>query len=277
MEKSMNKLKVLKYIGLGVGATIVAGVPKKKIDVTDYVIHTKKVYKPLRICVLADLHCRRYGEKQSKISEIVNQMKPDIIIIPGDLFDVDRDYEISFELIEALKEYPIYFTSGNHDMYLKDEIDSLRDRLRGIGVHVLEDEREYFKRENDTLEIYGMSDHGRKVVMKGKDLKNMFQSDYYRILISHRPEYTDFYRFVDCNLIISGHAHGGQFRIPFIKKGIYAPQQGLFPKYVDGVHKMNKTNLIVSRGLASGDPHIPRLFNNPEIVFITLKPKEKKQ
>lgn len=273
----MNKLKVLKYIGLGIGAVIVAGISKKKIDVTDYVIQTKKVKEPLRFCVLADLHCRRYGEKQSQIKEIVDNMKPDAIIIPGDLFDVDRDYEISFELIEALKEYPIYFTSGNHDVYLKDEIDGLRERLTNMGVHVLEDKKEYFHKGTDTIEIYGMKDHGRKVVMKGTELKNMFQSQYYRVLISHRPEYTDFYKFVDCDLIICGHAHGGQFRIPFINKGLYAPQQGFLPKYVEGVHKMNKSKLIISRGLASGDPHIPRLFNNPEIVFITLKPKEKKQ
>lgn len=271
----MSKLKVLKYIGLGVGTIIIAGIPKKKIDVTEYVIRTKKVYKPLRLCVLADLHCRRYGEKQSQIKEIVDEMKPDCILIPGDLFDVDRDYEISFELIEILKEYPIYFTSGNHDMYLTDEIEGLRERLQNMGVHVLEDAGEYFDKGLDTIEIYGMSDHGRKVVMKGSTLMHMFQSDYYRILISHRPEYSDFYKLVDCDLIVSGHSHGGQFRIPIIDKGVYAPQQGFFPKYVDGIHKMNGTNLVISRGLASGNPHVPRLFNNPEIVFITLEPKKK--
>lgn len=273
----MIKTRVLKYIGLGIGAIIIAGIPKKKIDVTDYVIHTKKINHDIRFCVIADLHCRRYGENQSKIKEIVDKMKPDAIIIPGDLFDVDRDYEISFELIDALEGYPIYFTSGNHDIYLKDEIEGLRQRLHDKGVHVLEDERCLFAKGLDTVEIYGMKDQGRSVKMKGKDLKYLFYSDDYRILISHRPEYEEFYKNVDCDLIISGHAHGGQFRIPFINKGIYAPQQGFFPKYCDGVHKMKNSNLVISRGLASGDPRIPRLFNDPEIVFITLKPKEKKQ
>lgn len=257
---------------IGTGAVIIAaGLPYDRISTTNYIIRSKKIHDEIRICVLADLHCLRFGEKQSRIMENIEKNKPDLIIIPGDLFDVDRDYEISFELIDALKDYPVYFTSGNHDMYLEDEIEQLRKRLNDMGVIVLEDEGTTFTKEDTAIELYGMCDHGRKPVIQGSDLKYMFHTDDYRILISHRPEYTEFYQDAPCDLVLSGHAHGGQWRIPFTHQGLFAPQQGFLPKYTEGVHDMNGTKLIVSRGLASGHPMIPRLYNDPEIVYVTLK------
>lgn len=255
-------------------AFVLAGLPYDKIDTTTYIIHSSKIKDTIKICVLADLHCRRFGEKQNRIISNIKKNQPDLIMIPGDLFDVDRDYEISFELIEQLKDYPLYFTSGNHDMYLEDEIDDLRDRLKKMGVIVLEDEGTTFTKQTTTIEIYGMTDHGRIPIIRGSDLKYMFHTDDYRLLISHRPEYKEFYQDAPCDLILSGHAHGGQWRIPFTHQGFFAPQQGFFPKYTEGCHDMHGTKLIVSRGLASGNPYIPRLYNDPEIVFISLQTKK---
>ena len=268
MENCMNKW--IKGTLLATGTFMMCGLQYHKMNVTNYIVHTDKVGDEINICVLADLHCRRYGEKQDRITKIIEKMKPDLIIIPGDLFDVDRDYSISFELIEALKKYPVYFTSGNHDNYLK-EINELRNQLKEMGVHVLEDTTEVFQKGNTSIEICGMSDHGRKPIIEPKELDEMYQTDNYKVLISHRPDYIDFYKQIHCNLIISGHVHGGQWRIPFLKKGIYAPQQGFFPKYYEGIHRLNRKFLVISRGLASGNPYIPRLYNDPEIVFITLK------
>lgn len=268
LECYMNKL--IKSSLIGTGVFLGCGFQYHKIDTTEYIIHTKKVNDEIKICVLADLHCRRYGDKQERIKGIVDKMQPDLIIIPGDLFDIDRDFNISFELISVLQNYPVYFTSGNHDQYLK-EIDDLRNRLKQMGVRVLENTTEVFQKGNTTIEICGLSDMGRKPNIEPKQLDVMYQTDNYRVLISHRPDYIDFYKEISCNLIISGHVHGGQWRIPFINKGIYAPQQGLFPKYYDGIHRLKNKYLVISRGLASGDPHIPRLYNNPEIVYITIK------
>ncbi len=268
LECYMNR--VVKSTLLGTGVFLGCGFQYHKIDRTNYIIHTKKVNDEIKICVLADLHCRRYGEKQERIKNIVDAMKPDLIVIPGDLFDIDRDFDISFELISAMQGYPVYFTSGNHDNYLK-EIDELRNRLRQMGVHVLEDTTEVFQKGNTTIEICGLSDMGRKPNIDAKQLDAMYQTENYRILVSHRPDYIDFYQQIHCNLIVSGHVHGGQWRIPFIHKGIYAPQQGFFPKYYEGIHHLKNQNLVISRGLASGNPYIPRLYNNPEIVCITIK------
>ncbi len=255
---------------LTTGAFLACGFQYHKIDTTKYIIHTKKVDDEINICVLADLHCRRFGKNQERITKIIEDNHPDLIIIPGDLFDLDRDHSISFELIEAIKEYPVYFTSGNHDNYLK-EINELREQLRQMGVHVLEDTTELFQKGNTSIEICGMSDHGRKPIIEPSVLDEMYHTDNYRVLISHRPDYVDFYNEIHCNLIISGHVHGGQWRIPFVHKGLYAPQQGILPKYYEGIHRLKNKFFVISRGLASGNPYIPRLYNDPEVVFITLK------
>lgn len=265
------KKRELLITGTAGAAVVLAGLPYQKIDVAYHVIHSAKIHHDIRICVLSDLHCRRFGPGQSRIIGRVREIQPDLIIIPGDLFDVDRDYEISFELIDKLKEWQVFFTSGNHDMYLTEDIDGLRNRLRKAGVHVLEDQEECFTAHGQEIELFGMTDHGRKPVIQASDLRYMFHTDDFRILISHRPNYIDFYRNAPCDLIISGHAHGGQWRIPFTHQGIYAPQMGLFPKYTEGMHDLNGRKFFISRGLASGDPHIPRLYNNPEIGVIDLK------
>lgn len=265
----MNKRNVI--LAASAAGLVLAGLPYGKIDTSCYEIRSGKIHHEIKICVLADLHCRRFGEHQSRIVDCINKEHPDLIIIAGDLFDYERDYEISFELIDALKEYPVYFTSGNHDVYLKDDIEDLRRRLREKDVHVLEDQDETIRIHDEYIEIYGMSDHGRKPVIQASDLRYMYHTDDFRILISHRPNYLEFYRQAPVDLIVSGHAHGGQWRIPFTHQGIFAPQLGIFPKYTEGMHEIGGHWFLITRGLASGKPWLPRLYNNPEICFVTLK------
>lgn len=270
----MNK-KILFGIG-AVGAAVAAcGLPRQ-IDDTHVDLPSTKIHHPLRIAVLADLHCRRFGKEQSDIINLLKKEQPDLIIIPGDLFDTGRDLEISFELIRLLHDYPVYYTSGNHDNYL-DEIQMLRMKLTAEGVHVLEDKGTFFEKGEDTLEIYGLCDSGRKPSVSSDEVSRSFQSDNFRILISHRPEFADFYGRIDCDLIISGHAHGGQWRIPGTHQGVYAPRVGFFPKYTEGVHDLHGRKLVISRGLASGAPFLPRLYNDPEIVLIDLRPEDLKK
>lgn len=251
---------------------LVAGLPWK-MDETHTEIHSKKIRKGMRLCVIADLHCREFGSNQKKIIQIIEKNHPDAILIAGDLFDVDRDYEKSFTLAKKLREWPVYYVTGNHDRYLKDEIAGLKSRLRDYGVRVLDNEAVLVKNDSDVIELCGIEDMGRKPDRSVNELNTLFQSDHYRVLLSHRPELVDFYRQINCDLIVSGHAHGGQWRIPGTKISAYAPQQGIFPKYTSGLYHLGKNNLFVSRGLASGAPYIPRLYNNPEVSFIELKPE----
>ena len=245
-------------------ALILAGIPRG-MDVTEYEIFTDKVKEKLVFCVLSDLHCRRFGKDQKKIMDVIRQKEPDCILIPGDLFDYERDHEISFELVRQLKGRPVFFSSGNHDVYLKN-LGELKKRLEAEGVTVIDDRAVMFR----DCEITGIRDRGFRKNLP--DLSTGYTG--FRVLLSHRPEYIRLYNEMDYDLIVSGHAHGGQWCIPFTKQGIFTPHQGFFPKYTHGMHSLKNGKLVISRGLASGNPHLPRLYNDPEIVFITVLPKQ---
>lgn len=246
----------------------VCGLPYK-INVTHYKI-PKNTKKKLKIGVIADLHCRTYGHKQKKIIDILKKENVDLVIIPGDLFDVGRKYEYSFDLVDGLKGIPTFFSSGNHDTYLK-QMEEFRTKLKEKGVTVLEDTETITNINGQEIEIVGCCDHGRNMLYTAKQLSDMFHTNSLRILISHRPEFMDVYQDVNCDLIVCGHAHGGQWRIPFTHQGIYAPRVGFLPKYTEGIHNFGNTNVVISRGLASGNPYIPRLYNNPEIVIVEIQ------
>lgn len=251
---------------------IAAGLPWK-IDVSSYEIDDEKITDPLKICVLADLHCERFGKQQAHLLRIINAAKPDLVIIPGDLFDKHRNYQNVFDLMTGLKNYKVYFTSGNHERHIGNDIYSLRKRLRELNVHVLEDCTELYQKDHTTVEIAGLSDHGHLSTWSSEKISQLFHTQSYRILISHRPDFHDVYADVDCDLIICGHNHGGQWHIPFTHQGIYTPGDGLFPKYTEGLHNLNGRKMVISRGLARSTAGIYRLYNNPEVVFIHLKGK----
>ena len=249
----------------------IAGLPYK-IDLRKDEIRSEKINTETKICVLSDLHCRPFGTHHERIMKLVNQENPDFVVIPGDLFDTGRNFNVSFDLLEQLKGRTVYFTSGNHDNYL-EEMDDFREKMRQMGIHVLENASEHF---NEDIIIAGLSDAGREPEWHTEEVNKLAEHAGYRILISHRPNHLQLYRECDYDLIICGHAHGGQWRIPFTKQGLIGPQQGFFPKYTDGIHDMNGSLMYISRGLASGDGRIPRLYNNPEVGIITLKPLEDK-
>ena len=237
-----------------------------KMDTAHTNIRSGKITKPVRICVLADLHCRSFGKHQKRIMDIVEKEDPDIILIPGDLFDLNRDYEISFELIDLLQGRWIAFTSGNHDKPLR-EIDELRSRLKEKGVHVLEDDSVLF---NDEIEVIGLTDRHRNGHITEEEYEKIKQTDSFHLVMSHRPDYAEDYKKLDFDLIVCGHNHGGQWRIPLIHKGMFGPHRTLFPKYTEGLYDLDGKPMYVSRGLASGDPHLFRLYNDPEVSIIDL-------
>lgn len=251
---------------------VLFGLPRK-IDLRKDEIVSEKIHRPVKICVLSDVHCRPFGEHHSWIMRLVDAENPDFVVIPGDLFDTGRDFEVSFDLLEALRGRTVYFTSGNHDNYLP-QMESFRQRMREMGIHVLENTSEQF---NDDIVIAGLTDAGRHPDYCPEEVNELAPHTGYRILISHRPNHLDLYRKCDYDLIICGHAHGGQWRIPFTKQGLIGPQQGLMPKYTDGIHDMDGSLMYISRGLASGDSRIPRLYNNPEVGMIILKPQEEQE
>ena len=222
-------------------------------------------FSGFRIAQISDLHNAEFGEGNSKLIELLSQSDPDI------------DVALAFAQ-EAMKIAPVYYVSGNHEARVR-EYEDLKMDLLEAGVTVLENQKVQITREGENITLMGIDDpsfwedylfgDSASVARQAiEDLQN--ESDGYTILLSHRPELFDVYVDTGMDLVFSGHAHGGQFRLPFIG-GLVAPNQGFFPEYDAGLFSEVNTTMIVSRGV--GNSIIPIRFNNrPEIVVVELHP-----
>ncbi len=231
-------------------------------------------FSNFKIIQISDFH--NIKTKKSLIKKIKNE-EPNVIFITGDLIDsYNTNIDKAIVLIESLKDIaPIYYVTGNHESR-KEEYLELKRKLQELEVIVLNDEITQLRHNEAIIELVGINDPNIDIndykddktkvndVLKALNL----DSDSYKILLSHRPELFDVYSNYNIDLVFSGHAHGGQFVFPLIG-GIYAPNQGLFPKYTNGLYEKNNTSMIVSRGL--GNSIIPIRFNNrAELVVVTL-------
>lgn len=238
-------------------------------------------FSNFKIVQISDLHNKSFGNNQRQLITKITKAQPDIIVITGDLIDKNRtDVEIAIEFSkQALQIAPVYYVSGNHEK-ISGKYDELKARLLEAGVAVLDNEIDSIDRNGEVINIIGLSDIGfyadQDTDGKGyrETLHNhlaslLASSDKFSVVLSHRPDLINEYTDCRVKLVLTGHAHGGQIRLPFIG-GLIAPGQGLFPSYTSGSYVVDKTTMIVSRGLGnSGFPF--RVFNRPEIVVITLK------
>lgn len=234
------------------------------------------------IAHISDLHNKRFGKGQKYLLEKIISISPDIIVITGDLIDRRKyDLNIAMEFIKgSVKIAPVYYVPGNHEAWSGD-YENIKKELLEEGVNVLDNSKLDLKKNNSKIEIVGLLDPAfmasiptKNIDLKDleENLKDLSDKSMFQILLCHRPELFPLYIKEDMDLTFSGHAHGGQFRIPFIG-GIFAPNQGLFPEYTSGMHIEGNSSMFVSRGL--GNSIIPiRIFNRPEIGKIILKRKE---
>lgn len=229
------------------------------------------VKRPIRAAFVADTHDKPY----KRIIKEIRKNKTDIILFTGDIFYAHDDYvKRSFDMLaEFVSIAPTYMSFGNHE---GGAVDLVRSKCREIGVKLLDDECEEF----EGITIGGLTsgyivncegrekNHWKKTPEPNLAWLNEFSSiKGYKILLNHHPEYfPEYIKELDIDLILSGHAHGGQWRI--FGRGIFAPGQGLFPKYTSGLHE---DRLIVNRGLANNALPIPRLFNSKELIFIDFR------
>ena len=221
----------------------------------------------------------RYDVERFGVKFVGSPRHADIIVVTGDLIDSNNtNIDIAMELISgAIKIAPIYYVSGNHEAW-SGSYDELKSNLENSGVVVLDNQKIEVMNDSDSIDIIGLADtsfiesdwleYGGNA--ETKNLLNTLTegTTNFKILLSHRPELFDIYSNSNVNLIFSGHAHGGQFRLPFIG-GLIAPDQGFFPKLTEGIHTSNDTSMIISRGL--GNSIIPvRILNRPELIVVTL-------
>jgi len=252
------------------------------LKINEYEIMSNKIpeaFTGFRIAQVSDLHNAEFGEGNEKLIELLSQTDPDIIVITGDLIDSRHtDIEIALEFArQAIKLAPVYYVSGNHEARVR-EYEDLKMGLAEAGVIVLEDQKVQIMREGESISILGIDDpsfqedylFGDAASVTSSALSELQnESDGYTVLLAHRPELFETYVDSGVDLVFSGHAHGGQIRLPFIG-GLVAPNQGLFPKYDAGLFSEGSTTMIVSRGV--GNSIIPiRINNRPEIVTVTLQ------
>ncbi|GMO63250.1 MAG: metallophosphoesterase [Treponemataceae bacterium] len=239
----------------------------------------------IRIVLITDLHSTIFGENQSTLVGKVLEQEPDLVLLAGDIYDDKTPHDGTRLLLSGLQPFAaqnafqIFYVPGNHE-YATREHQALFAELQTFGVTVLQDSFVERTVNGRRLVIAGIDDPIRKKLvdkMYDQDAlaKKVFsplaeKTDSYKILIAHRPEKVKLYRQLPFDLIVSGHAHGGQVIIPHILNGLYAPHQGFFPKYAGGLYKHSETlTHIVSRGLCVN--RVPRIGNPPELVVITLR------
>lgn len=242
------------------------------ITVTQYTVEVEGLpgaFEGTNIVQLSDLHDAQFGESQSTLIQKVKDLEPDFIFITGDLVDSNRyNLDQSLDAVKGLIDVaPIFYVTGNHEIATR-KAPEIKERLSQLGVIVLSNETFVVKKEGESLEILGIEDPLDGVTVK-RALESHPASETVRLTLSHRPEVFQDYVVAGESVVFTGHAHGGQVRIPFVG-GIVAPGQGFFPDYTAGIYQQGNTHMVVSRGL--GNSLIPlRVGNRPEIVEVTLQ------
>lgn len=230
-----------------------------------------------RIAQISDLHNEEFGGGNGRLLSLLEEARPDVIVITGDLVDSRRtDVDVALEFARGAVEIaPVYYVTGNHESRIPEEFWLLERGLEQLGVHVLRGEGALLTREGAALALMGVDDPtfwkedaSRWPELLEEELGKLREEGRYSILLIHRPELFEACARAGMNLVFSGHAHGGQVRLPVVG-GVIAPNQGFFPKYDGGLYTLGEARMVVSRGL--GSSIVPLRVNNPpEIVLAEL-------
>ena len=271
-----NKKKLLKLLAV-IAIVMIAATIWYEMPVTEHITISGegKIGSPVRFALVTDLHSCYYGKDQSQLIRMIDKEKPDAILLSGDIFDDRLGQKNARIFIEGVADrYPCFYVTGNHEFWSKKE-DEMKEFLASKGVTVLEGNARNISINGNDIDICGVDDPTYMTESEWEERLDRADkesnSGNYRILLSHRPEKVEAYKKYDFDLILCGHAHGGQWRIPFTKRGVAAPNQGLLPAYVDGLYDLdNGSEMIVSRGLARERMPYPRFFNHPEVVIIDI-------
>ena len=248
------------------------------MKIQHYSLESEKLTAPVRIVLITDLHSCSYGKGQRELIDAIHAQKPDIILLGGDICDDKLPHRNTELVLRAIADkYPCYYVTGNHE-YWSREIEKILKIFESYNVPVLEGSFDTIDVRGQKLNICGISDpdilkytdKNYSITEQLKDAAVASENGNYTILLAHRPELIDSYLNYDFDLILAGHAHGGQWRLPGIINGLFAPNQGFFPRYAGGKYRFDDSYMIVSRGLARESTRIPRIFNRPELVVIDI-------
>lgn len=252
----------------------------ERLILRTYTVVSPKLTAEVRLAVVTDFHS---SDNAEEVAAMVASCAPDAVLLVGDLFDDDtanRPTERTLSLMRQLSaQYPCYYVSGNHEAWT-GEMDALYQQTEEAGVTVLRMSSGVLTVRGQRIALCGIPDPYEMVFSGAPDTEEQLRqaledvdSADFTVLLAHRPELLAKYAQFPLDLVVSGHAHGGQVRIPGVLNGLYAPNQGWFPKLAGGAYTQDGTTLIVSRGLAVRT-RLPRIFNRPEVVLVRCVPAE---
>lgn len=277
MKKVFKHKLLLIFIFLLVILTFWTICSNSCIEVNHYSISGARIpsnFEGFRIAQVSDLHNEEFGDHNAELLSLLRDSDPDIIVITGDLIDCrNTDYGVAIRFCkEAIKIAPTYYVNGNHESRVS-ELSLLTESLEYWGVTYLANDAATITIDGQSIHIIGMTDPNFGSIFHHTSFEEVLQGllpedDTYTVLLSHRPELFETYVSNNIDLAFSGHAHGGQFRLPLIG-GLYAPDQGVLPDYDSGLYTKGRTTMVVSRGL--GNSIFPFRFNNPpELIIVEL-------
>lgn len=245
------------------------------IDISRFEIKVEenlKNFDNFKIVQISDLQNNNFN---GKLEKIIYEENPNVVFITGDLLDCyNTDEEVALSVVSNLvNKFPIFFVSGNHEARVEN-YKNFEEKLERLGVIVLNNSSYEYFIEEQKINILGLEDprfqYFELPSTTVRNEINKFDLRGFNILLSHRPELFEIYVENQINLVFSGHAHGGQIRIPFTKMVLISPDQGFFPKLIDGLYEKRNTKMIVSRGLGNSKKRLR--FNNPyNLVIVKLK------
>ena len=252
----------------------------ERLILRTYTVASPKLTAEVRLAVVTDFHS---SDNPDDVAAMTASCAPDAVLLVGDLFDDDtqnRPTERTLSLMRQLSaQYPCYYVSGNHEAWT-GEMDALYQQTADAGVTVLRMSSGVLTVRGQRIALCGVPDPYEMVFSGAPDTEEQLRqaledvdSADFTVLLAHRPELLAKYAQFPLDLVVSGHAHGGQVRIPGVLNGLYAPNQGWFPKLAGGAYTQDGTTLIVSRGLAVRT-RLPRIFNRPEVVLVRCVPAE---
>lgn len=270
--------KIRKYILITIPVIlilfVIAGL-NPFIQTTEYVYSSTEIpsaFDQFKICLISDLHCKSFGKDNKALLKAIDSMAPDIVVMTGDIVDEDHTDLSSVEtLFSGLNQRNIstYYVTGNHELEPDASIQYARllTLMDTYGVTDLDDKTTEITIGEDSIYLTGSKWYSRYVV---NYLKPAVPQNF-TVLLYHGADFFDLVSDYSYDLVLAGHVHGGLVRIPFLNVGVFGNSGELFPKYTHGIYRNDAETctMIVTSGL--GDSRLPRFYNRPEVVGITLR------
>lgn len=269
-----RKLPLRWRILLVLAVLIVPGL-NHSFKIVNYTIDAAEITAPVRIALVSDFHSCYAGKRAEKLFDAIDAQSPDLIVMTGDIFDEIQPDERTEHLLQGISgKYPCYYVTGNHE-YMSDTFDEEMAILEKYHIKRLSGTAEALTVNGQSVTLCGIDDPDEPSCWYTDQLDAVkAQSEEmggYSILLAHRPELAEEYASYGFAMALCGHAHGGQWRLPGVLNGLYAPDQGFFPAYAGGYYSIADTDVIISRGLTTKSPPVPRIYNRPELVIIDLQ------